>query len=641
MLFEDAPNLKHRVDIIVPTPDIVISHQFLSDVELIAEAGGSMFWDIECYPNYFIVVFKSAQSGKIVKFEESPNESINVSKLGWMLVNFTIIGFNSNNYDCPIVCLALRGWKAQALYAASINLICGMALRDFCKEYVIKLDVFNSIDLIEVVPLKGSLKLYTGRIHCQRMQSLPYDPHEHLSELQAKAVFRYCCNDLDNTELLHTELKPHLALREKMSAEYGIDLRSKSDAQVAEHCICAGVKQINGRYPKKPEIDWLATWKYQIPKCLSYTSPVFNNLLKIVGDVDFALTDQGKIDLPTELKGLKLNLGYYGVYRLGIGGLHSSEQSIKHIADADTLLIDTDVKSYYPAIILSQELYPKHMGKAFLKVYHDIVTRRLHAKDIGDELTSSCLKIAINGSFGKFGSMYSRLFSPEFLIQITLTGQLCLLMLIDMLESAGISVISANTDGVILKCPNSAYTVAQRIVKDWERRTTFEMEESRYSAIYSRDVNNYIAVKADGKLKVKGVYSELGSALNSRLSKNPEHYICSLAVQNFLAEGTSIEETIRGCKDFTKFVTVRNVVGGAHKDGVYLGKTIRWYYTKDVYGHISYVLSGNKVPLTDGAKPVMDLPKEMPTDISYDWYLNEAQAILMDVGYLTPRTLFN
>jgi hypothetical protein len=79
---------------------------------------------------------------------------------------------------------------------------------------------------------------------------------------------------------------------------------------------------------------------------------------------------------------------------------------------------------------------------------------------------------------------------------------------------------------------------------------------------------------------------------------------------------------------------VRKVKGGAVKDGVYLGASIRWYYATGQTGEMVYAQSGNKVPRSDGAKPLMDLPTELPADIDYDWYIQEAQKILKEIAYL-------
>ncbi len=141
------------------------------------------------------------------------------------------------------------------------------------------------------------------------------------------------------------------------------------------------------------------------------------------------------------------------------------------------------------------------------------------------------------------------------------------------------------------------------------------------------------------KIKEKGIYSKNGSALNSPLSKNPESRICVEAIEAFIADKIPIAETIENCKDIRKFVSVRKVEGGAQKDGQYLGKVIRWYFAVGETGTINYVKTGNTVPKSEGAKPLMDLPEAFPNDINYDYYVNEANSMLYDLGYYQrPKT---
>ena len=162
-------------------------------------------------------------------------------------------------------------------------------------------------------------------------------------------------------------------------------------------------------------------------------------------------------DRPKELADAAVKIGA-GTYRLGIGGLHSSEKSAAQHADAITTLVDRDVASYYPAIILQTNLAPAHMGEAFTQTFRKIVRRRLEAKKNGDKAMADGLKITTNGSIGKFASPWSNLYAPDLFIQTTLTGQLALLMLIEALESEGIPVVSANTDGVVIRCSCLLYT---------------------------------------------------------------------------------------------------------------------------------------------------------------------------------------
>jgi hypothetical protein len=213
------------------------------------------------------------------------------------------------------------------------------------------------------------------------------------------------------------------------------------------------------------------------------------------------------------------------------------------------------------------------------------------------------------------------------MLQVTLTGQLALLMLIEMVEDSGIPVVSANTDGIVIKCPANRKEELDNIVGTWELLTDFTTEETFYKSLHSRDVNNYCAVKRDGGFKSKGVYAPAG------LSKNPTAEITVGAVVKYLMDSTPIAETIFDCNDIKKFVTIRTVKGGAlDQDGEYLGKAIRWIYASDSTAPLTYKINGNKVPSTDGACALMQLPDEWPTNIDYQWYVNKTKNMLLEMG---------
>ena len=182
---------------------------------------------------------------------------------------------------------------------------------------------------------------------------------------------------------------------------------------------------------------------------------------------------------------------------LGIGGIHSCESSQAVIAQDDECLFDIDVASYYPYLIIDGQYYPKHLTREFLTIYESIVNRRIEAKRNKDTVTADSLKITVNGSFGKFGSKYSFLYSPDLLINTTITGQLTLLMLIEMITTAGGNVKSANTDGIVILCKRHNVQAIRDTVSLFELNTIFSMEYTEYRALYSINVNNYLAVKPD------------------------------------------------------------------------------------------------------------------------------------------------
>lgn len=243
------------------------------------------------------------------------------------------------------------------------------------------------------------------------------------------------------------------------------------------------------------------------------------------------------------------------------------------------------------------------------------------------EMVTQSLKICVNGSFGKFGSKYSKLYSPNMLLATTITGQLTLLMLIEQMELNGIPVVSANTDGLEYFCPRDKVDLAETIVLDLELITGFEMEHGEYRALHAKDVNNYVAVY-DGYVKSKGLYAE------TTLSKGRSTPIVYEAIRKYLLTGEPMEVTIRACKDINQFVSARTVKGGGVWRDEYLGKMCRWYYSTDG-DSIHYSNNGNLVPKTaegNGVKPMMDLTDDIPKDMDYQWYIDEAISKLKDLG---------
>lgn len=613
-------------------------YRTLDEIVQACENKERMLFDIEVYPNYFLAAFRSVVTGKLRTFEMTPSSPLECGQLKAFLEAFTTVGFNSANFDLPITALALAGFSNAKLHeAVNAIIVEGLRWRDVLKRYRVKKLEVDHIDLIEVAKGDGSLKLYGGRVHVPKMQDLPFKPGTHLSDDQIAITKWYCCNsDLVATGFLHATLQEQLALRAEMSLDYGIDLRSKSDAQIAEAVLCHEVEKSSGGRPAAPVIAPGTRYKYSIPKFIKYQTEYLNWMLGIVRDADFVVAEKGSIEMPKEVDAIHLEINGTK-YHMGIGGLHSCEEIVRHLEDDAVVLYDWDVRSYYPEIILNLGLFPKHLGPAFLKAYRRVVDRRLAAKDAKKKATADSLKIVVNGSFGKLGSKWSKLYSPDLLIQVTLTGQLALLMLIERLELFGIHVVSGNTDGIVVKCPRSFQDAMRAIVHQWEADTGFTMEDSHYKAIYSRDVNNYMAVKHDGKVKKKGFCANPWADPKEkaeRLEKNPANKICIEAIEAYLSNGTPVATTILECRDIRKFVTVRAVTGGAVKDGIYLGKAIRWYYAEGAEGEIVYAKNGNKVARSEGAKPCMELPKQFPSDVNLEWYIEEAKSLMKDLAII-------
>ncbi len=592
--------------------------------------------DCEVYPNLFLAAFKMLDTGKTVTIESRGHDNSlsedQIRKLNTIMHKRRTFGFNSRNYDIPIILYALQGATCEQIHQMSDHIINNnsQGWQTLQKFGLYKPEGMSHFDIQEPSPgVMVSLKLYGGRIHSKRLQDLPIAPGTMLSNDEMDEILLYCINDLDTTIDLFREIEDRINLRFDMSKQYKQDLLSKSDAQIAEAVIKSELQKKN---PKKklykPKIPTGTTYKYDVPEFISFQSEQLNGALDVIRNHDFELDKKGSIKLPDELKKMKIELGC-SKYQLGIGGIHSTEKKQAIIPNEDQILADKDVAAYYPNIILNLGLYPKHLGESFLDVYRTIVQTRIAAKKCGDIITDLSLKIVINSSFGKFGNKWSMLYSPDLMMAVTLTGQLSLLMLIETLEDAGINVVSANTDGIVSLMPKDKYDLYDSLCFDWELKTNFDLEETLYRALFSRDVNNYLAVKLDGDTKGKGALT-LGG-----INKNPAASICVTAVIELLINKKPIQRTIMQCSDVTQFLSVRTVNGGATWRDQYLGRVVRWIYSTDgceiLYKKPNKKGNHNKVPKSDGARPIMELG-EFPDDIDYERYIEESLSILDDLG---------
>lgn len=610
--------------------------------------------DVESYKNYMLVGFRRISDHKIIMFEQIEIDgdiivAFDLHKIKWCLENLLFITFNGNGFDIPWCQIALLGHDCQKMHQITQRLILNRDQPGYIPHYMVvkankgvKLQC-DHIDLIEVAPgTITSLKAYGGRMNAKRLQDLPFNPAALLNLDQITILRWYWNNDLDTTEGLYNQLQSEINERIELSKQFHVDVRSKSDAQIAEAIIgklCAKDRGMP-RLPKSIVRPGM-TFKYRPPEFIKFRSKELKQVLHDLATADFEIDAGGYVIAPVALEGPpkikksdkrgRLVVINQTRYRMGIGGLHSEDENMQFVSGHGYQLHDWDVTGYYPNLMINAGFYPESCGPSFVIHFNQIKVEREIAKAAGNKKKAQTYKIITNGTFGKTGSPYSIFYAPELMIQTTVTGQLMLLMLVERMEWAGIPVVSGNTDGIVIKCPDGRDADMRAIIKQWEADTKFQMEETRYKAIYSQDVNTYIAIYQDPKdgieAKTKGRLASTG------LMKNPTGEIIADAAVARLIHGTPIEKTIRECQDIGKFIHLRAVKGGGVHNGVFLGKVVRWYISSNDTSEIVYAKTGNKVAKSDNAQPVMLLPDKMPDDINYDWYIQECEKILAAVGY--------
>lgn len=653
----------------------------------------AMSYDIETFQNYAIFGGMRMRTGKVFGLVMTDEHPLDTERLKRLLATNTVIGFNSMSFDAPLTFLALKGAGTKEIKSAADHIIAArVPWWEVEREIGVRIPKWFRdlhIDLIEPNPsVRQSLKTLNGRLHGYWMQDLPFEHDALISESDRPLLNKYWVNDLAAGGLLGHNLSDNLKLRAEIGKEIGTDLRSKSDVQMGFAIIKKRIEDLQGHRLARVRGKVGQSFQYVPPKHIAFVDESLSDLLGRIRQHTFTTKADGKVDLP---KWLTEPVELHGNrYRMGIGGLHSMEANRSVIPLPHQSLQEHDVASMYPTLILAQGLYPEALGKMFIQVYEGIYRDRLRAKAAKNKLVDSSLKLALNGSYGLLGNRWSPLYSPNLLIAVTVTGQLSLLMLIEMLEIAGIKVVSANTDGIVTLTDKSNTTAAEgnRVgpskmldaISEWESLTGMTMETADFTATYNQSVNSYIALMPDGSHRRKGPlgnpWSSDRSENNPRLQmmKNPQMTICSDAALGFLLRGIPIEDTIRSCKDVREFITVVNATGGAtwgpgepiyktverldakgrtvrtqalvgYEGEEYLGKVVRYYWSTSgnpiikVAGH---KVTGNrpKVSKTDGCRPIMTLPDDytVPRDLNYDAYINEAYTILADIGYEEQAT---
>jgi hypothetical protein len=615
--------------------------------------------DIECFHNWFLVGITDRKTKVEWDYQLTPGAVLDTASITALLMHYTVVTFNGKNYDDPMLMLALTGADNAALKSANDDIILrGMKPWQFYKKFNCWPPAwFDSIDVAEPTPgVKVSLKQYACRMHSKLVMDSPVNFNLPLPLEHAPEEIFYCRNDRGVTGELRDVISDRIDLRYRMSERYGIDLRSKSDAQMAEamvkvewqrrmrESIEKEAAELNGAIVDSepcwhntvdysvdykgnlqvviPKFAHGTKFKTRIPDYVQFVTPAMQQFLQTVRDCDFEITDKeeaalmgydGKtiktgVVIPPELKGRDIVINQTK-YRVGIGGLHSQESSVSYRSIPGVQTLRTiDVKSYYPSLIINSGMYPAQLGPLFQVIYKTIYVERLAAKDAAKKIAVTLpqhaeikaveggFKIVLNGTFGKLFSRFSIFYSPEMGIYVTIGGQLSLLMLAERLELAGIRVVSANTDGMELLIPFGYEHIADSIVAWWEKTTRLEMEGSNYLALHSRDVNNYVSIGFDGSVKRKGVFGRSGViSPDAMAGKHPDLDICSDAVVDYLSKGTPLAQTIMGCRDIRKFLRVRGAKGGAVLiDGVNsrVSKQMTGGFTKDWTPEYRNVIEG-------------------------------------------------
>jgi len=326
-------------------------------------------------------------------------------------------------------------------------------------------------------------------------------------------------------------------------------------------------------------------------------------------------------------------------FDFGTGGIHGSIESCTVRSDDEFIIVDADVSSMYPNIAIANNVYPEHLGKPFCKIYKDVYeARKTYPKGSPE---NAVMKLALNGVYGDSNNEFSPFYDPQYTMAITINGQLSLCMLAERLMTIdNMQMIQCNTDGVTVKIPRSKRAEYDAICVQWQKEVGLELEYAEYTAMFIRDVNNYVAQYVDGKLKSKGAYEYKDLGWN----KNMSSLVIPMAVEHELLERGTAEEFIRAHDNKWDFM-LRTKVDRKSRlvlvadDGTEQSlQNICRYYPSHKGGKLVKIMpplpgkeeAGERRLSIDSEWDVMPCNdiSEFNWDINYDYYIAEARKLI-------------
>jgi hypothetical protein len=386
-------------------------------------------------------------------------------------------------------------------------------------------------------------------------------PKEYLNEMAD-----YNDNDVYIVAELIRMNQEEVLLRYRISEEYKVDVYSASRSTIADKVIVKLYSKFTGLHPKAFIDTKTIRRKILVSEILSdkiaFSTPELNDILSDIRSLTLK-GEKGEFDREFTFMGTS--------YTIATGGLHSNEIPAVYAENSDSIIVDRDVASYYPNMIRSLKVCQKHLiPKAWFRIADTIVDERLEHKHLAKDKSldvmerdkhataAACLKIVANaGIFGKMGSEKSFLCDKKAMYQVTINGQLFLLMLIEKLELAGIHVISANTDGIVTIVPRELEQTADDICHWWEKHLGLELEFTYYTKYVTEGVNSYLTVKRGGSSKFKGRMNP--KMFLEDLSKGYNSPIVAKCVTEYFINGTPVMETLRNAKSILDFCRTQNV----------------------------------------------------------------------------------
>lgn len=622
-------------------------------------------FDVEVYRNLFTLALINYDDNNRKLFEISERKNEYQLLIDFLKTKPLLMGFNNENYDNTILNTLLKKYKdfKEKDYFTTTSFLKTISdsiieenydvYKIFKWNFPLKyIDIFLYWSRMLRISKKLSLKSIAVNINWPRIQELPLDPMENVSIDLIDSIIDYNFNDVEITQELFNRMKDQINLRINIHKTYGIECLNKDAIKIASDILAKSYSEKTG-IPIQDFKDWrtiresiaiedviLDKFEFEeTPTKISYD----NSSKRVICNSPYTLLQELKkrvVTTTTELNYSVIQDNIDGVLKsdYGSGGIHSMAD-VTIVKTTDThKLITSDVASLYPTAIIENEFIPEHLGKQFLEVYRDIKTQRIQAKREGNKVVNETLKLCLNGSYGLFNNDYSWLKDSAAVLKVTLFGQLLITTLAESCIKNNIKVISCNTDGLEVLCPNDLEELYFRLVKEVEDKFLVEFEHDYYKKIVYNNINNYIAITTSDKIKEKGLF-----LTDPPLDMSRDYLVIPKALREYFVNNIPVETFIKNHNniyDFTcaqkcdkKFEVYWRGEKQQRLNRYYVSKKGAYLYkSKDQGNTMNHMMKGWPVELFNDY-----VEKNMGDyQIDYRYYISKAREI---INQLEPKQL--
>ena len=625
-------------------------------------------YDLETYPNFWSGTFMTLDGKEVFQFAIGCGMNQLPELKKFLKQEMTLVGYNNLYYDNPILRYLEDSYYDSGLNARLFELSKKLISDDFRQDREIlslrypreKFYHWDSIDMMGLFALNNfgvSLKQIGIILDHHRIQDLPYEYNKVLTEEEAMEVLRYNINDVDITRKFYLKEKDNeLKIRLGVGSRYGLDLRSHSRSKMGNAIFTKYYSENTGLDPKELKDLRTKRDKVDLSNCIADNIEFKTDVLKrlLTNMKGTTVYRKGKKEFP-----VRFPIHFKGTtYTVASGGLHSDEKAIEFRADETSKIITCDIASMYPTCMINNKVAPAHLdADEFISILKRLTDERVEAKRT-NKMLADALKITINGIYWKTNSDTFWLEDAEAMLKVTISGQLYLLMLVEMLESRGIHCISANTDGIECQVPLEKESLYYDVCSAWEKKTNFVLEYNEYEFYVKRHVNSYVAhMKSENwyannwrdfqslpfdKLKTKGDFVPHPEYLRAY-----KHPVVSKALNAFYSEGIPVLETILKCDNIFDFCISKK---SDRSFDIFLGdeklqRTNRFFISNSGKELYTIKRSGKEkgkktgIWVGFGAKTLNDYDENTPFseyDVNKMWYVVQANNIITKMKLYVP-----